>query len=126
MPVPGKPVDAFSLTLLTCATALRKISRPHAARFRRGRAPGPSVPRGNRRRPMTRTRLALLTGAAVLVLGVLFAATSLRAAAPADPLNPGIPTAPKGPDLSQPIHFSHKIHAGQLGMDCVYCPTNVD
>ena len=75
---------------------------------------------------MTRTRLALLTGAAVVVLGVLFAATSLRAAAPADPLNPGIPTAPKGPDLPQPIHFSHKIHAGQLGMDCRYCHSFVE
>lgn len=25
----------------------------------------------------------------------------------------------------QPIAFSHKLHAGQLGMDCLYCHTNV-
>lgn len=26
----------------------------------------------------------------------------------------------------QPIAFSHQVHAGQLGMDCQYCHTNVD
>lgn len=26
----------------------------------------------------------------------------------------------------QPVPFSHKIHAGQLGMDCKYCHTQVD
>lgn len=26
---------------------------------------------------------------------------------------------------SQPIAFSHKLHVGQLGMDCLYCHTNV-
>ena len=75
---------------------------------------------------MTRTRSALIAGAAVLIAGFFFAASSLRAAAPSDPLNPGIPTAPRGKALEQPIHFSHKIHAGQLGMDCLYCHTNVD
>jgi len=25
----------------------------------------------------------------------------------------------------QPVPFSHKIHAGQLGLDCTYCHTNV-
>lgn len=29
-----------------------------------------------------------------------------------------------GPD--QPVPFSHKIHVGQLGMDCRYCHTNVE
>src|SRR5262245_45373497 len=27
--------------------------------------------------------------------------------------------ARKGPE--QPIHFPHDIHAGKLGMDCLYC-----
>ena len=26
----------------------------------------------------------------------------------------------------QPVAFSHAIHAGQLGMDCRYCHTDVD
>src|SRR5690606_10725933 len=26
----------------------------------------------------------------------------------------------------QPVHYSHKVHAGQLGMDCRYCHFNVD
>ncbi|MGF1580232.1 MAG: cytochrome c3 family protein [Gemmataceae bacterium] len=26
----------------------------------------------------------------------------------------------------QPVPFSHKLHAGQLGMDCRYCHTNVE
>ena len=26
----------------------------------------------------------------------------------------------------QPVPFSHKIHAGQLGLDCRYCHSNVD
>jgi hypothetical protein len=26
----------------------------------------------------------------------------------------------------QPIPFSHKVHAGQLGMDCLYCHTNAE
>lgn len=27
---------------------------------------------------------------------------------------------------TQPIDYSHKIHAGQLGLDCQYCHTSVD
>jgi hypothetical protein len=26
----------------------------------------------------------------------------------------------------QPVHFSHEIHAGQLGLDCRYCHSTVD
>jgi hypothetical protein len=26
----------------------------------------------------------------------------------------------------QPIHYSHKLHAGELGMDCRYCHANVE
>ncbi len=26
----------------------------------------------------------------------------------------------------QPIHYSHKLHAGDLGIDCRYCHTNVE
>ena len=75
---------------------------------------------------MIRNRLAIIAGAVALCAGVFFAATRIGAAPPVDTLNPGIPTKPAGPDLKQPIAYSHKIHAGQLGMDCLYCHTNVD
>ncbi|HEX7477968.1 MAG TPA: cytochrome c3 family protein [Polyangiales bacterium] len=26
----------------------------------------------------------------------------------------------------QPIHYSHKLHAGELGMDCRYCHANIE
>jgi len=31
-----------------------------------------------------------------------------------------------GYEPSQPVPFSHKLHAGQLGMDCRYCHSNVE
>ena len=75
---------------------------------------------------MTRTRFILIVGLALGACGMMFAATSLQAARPTDTLNPGTPTAPKGPALVQPIQYSHKLHAGKLGMDCGYCHSNVD
>lgn len=75
---------------------------------------------------MTRTRMTLIVGFALGVCALVLGATSLQAAKPTDTLNPGIPTAPKGPALEQPIHYSHKLHAGKLGIDCAYCHTNVD
>ncbi|MCB2153692.1 cytochrome c family protein [bacterium] len=32
----------------------------------------------------------------------------------------------KGYEPTQPIAFSHKLHAGKLGMDCLYCHSNAD
>ena len=26
----------------------------------------------------------------------------------------------------QPVHYSHKLHAGQMGMDCRYCHNTVE
>ena len=75
---------------------------------------------------MSRTRLALFLGLVTLASGLVLAATSLQAKGPTDTLNPGIPTKATGPDLEQPIHYSHKLHAGKLGIDCAYCHTNVD
>ena len=76
---------------------------------------------------MTRTRLAVLVGVVLAVSGLLLAAGSLQAAkTPTDTLNPGIPTKPAGPAITQPIAYSHELHAGKLGIDCAYCHTNVD
>ena len=75
---------------------------------------------------MTRTRIALIAGFVLGVCGVLLAVSNLQAAKVNDSLNPSTPTAPKGPALVQPIKYSHKTHAGKLGMDCGYCHTNVD
>ncbi|MGH7726457.1 MAG: cytochrome c3 family protein [Candidatus Eiseniibacteriota bacterium] len=75
---------------------------------------------------MTRTRWVALVGLVLGLGGVFLAAGSLQAARPKDTLNPGIPTKPKGPAIAQPIQYSHKLHAGTLGIDCAYCHTNVD
>lgn len=75
---------------------------------------------------MTRTRLALFVGLGIAICGLALAASSLQAKGPTDTLNPGIPTKPVGPALEQPIKYSHKLHAGTLGIDCAYCHTNVD
>lgn len=75
---------------------------------------------------MTRTRLVVLVGFLLGLGGVFLAAGSLQAARPKDTLNPGIPTKAKGPSIEQPILYSHKLHAGKLGLDCGYCHTNVD
>lgn len=76
---------------------------------------------------MTRTRLAVLVGLALVVTGFCLAATSLQAAKTGtDTLNPGIPTKATGPAIAQPIAYSHELHAGKLGIDCAYCHTNVD
>ncbi|MDK2972696.1 MAG: hypothetical protein PWP23_2451 [Candidatus Sumerlaeota bacterium] len=32
----------------------------------------------------------------------------------------------RGYEPLQPIAFSHKVHAGQLGLDCLYCHTNAE
>lgn len=32
----------------------------------------------------------------------------------------------QGYQPTQPIAYSHKVHAGQLGIDCMYCHTNAD
>jgi len=75
---------------------------------------------------MNRTRFVLLVGLALGLGGLFFAASSLQAAKPADTINPGIPTKAVGPALTQPINYSHQLHAGKLGIDCAYCHTNVD
>ena len=75
---------------------------------------------------MTRTRFALFVGLAIAGIGLTIGVSSLQAAKPADTLNPEIPKTPVGPAIEQPIHYSHKLHAGKLGIDCGYCHTNVD
>jgi len=75
---------------------------------------------------MTRTRFILFVGLALAGIGLTIGVSSLQAAKPVDTLNPEIPTKPVGPAIEQPIHYSHKLHAGTLGIDCGYCHTNVD
>jgi hypothetical protein len=76
---------------------------------------------------MDRTRWALLAALLVAATGLLLAAGSLRAQDPAaSRLNPKPPTRRAGPALEQPIAFSHKLHAGTLGMDCAYCHSTTD
>jgi hypothetical protein len=74
---------------------------------------------------MSRTRWVLLVSVVMGVAGLVLAGSSLQAARPRDTLNPPAPTKPAGKALQQPIAFSHKLHAGQLGMDCAYCHTSV-
>ena len=59
-------------------------------------------------------------------LALLFAAVAVGSAAAAVSQNrsvsPSPPPAPLlGPGPKQPIFFSHKLHAGKLGMECLYC-----
>jgi len=62
----------------------------------------------------------LLPAAVVIVLGGgLYVVVALGLGGSAKTLNVGY--APE-----QPIAFSHKVHAGQLGMDCRYCHTTVE
>lgn len=55
----------------------------------------------------------------------LSAPQSPPAQTPASALPPPVPPfGPQGP--KQPIAFSHKIHAGKLGMNCLYCHYSAD
>ena len=75
---------------------------------------------------MTRIRFVLIVGLALAGIGLTIGVSSLQAAKPTDTLNPEIPKNPVGPALEQPIHYSHRLHAGKLGIDCGYCHQNVD
>ena len=75
---------------------------------------------------MTRTRFALFAFVLFAGIGLTIGVSSLQAAKTTDPLNPETPKTPVGPALVQPINYSHKLHAGKLGIDCGYCHTNVD
>ena len=63
------------------------------------------------------TKLRLGAGAALLVLGAT-TAVGLYLAHP-NQLDTGY-------QPEQPVPYSHKLHAGNLGMDCLYCHTTVD
>jgi menaquinone reductase, multiheme cytochrome c subunit len=55
----------------------------------------------------------------LLLGGAAYAGTLFLGATDDTTLNPGF-------SPEQPVPFSHKIHAGQLKMDCRYCHTSVD
>jgi hypothetical protein len=58
-----------------------------------------------------------------IVLGAVGAATYL-------PLVVGLGASPQTTDVGyapiQPVPYSHAVHVGQLGMDCLYCHSTVD
>ena len=69
--------------------------------------------------------------AAVAFTRSLSAKTSSAAAPASDPppasaVPPPAPLFFAGPAPKQPIAFSHKIHAGKLGMNCLYCHYSAD
>lgn len=60
--------------------------------------------------------LALVLGAPVALAGVVFAVSYW--------FSPSFTHVGYAPP--QPVPFSHKLHAGDLGMDCVYCHNTVE
>ncbi len=64
----------------------------------------------NRLPAVAAVALALITGGAVFIVWYYFS-----------PLNTQVGYAPH-----QPVPYSHRLHAGQLGIDCRYCHTNVE
>lgn len=68
--------------------------------------------------PRWTNRFALLAIAGALTGGAYLGAVVFAATAP-ETLN-------VGHEPKQPIPFSHKIHAGQLKLDCRYCHNTVD
>jgi len=60
-------------------------------------------------------------GSLVGGLGALFVLSALYWVYIRTPLFTGVGTAP-----SQPVPFSHAVHAGELGIDCRYCHTTVE
>ena len=70
-----------------------------------------------------------------LALVICAAAFAAATVALTQPSSPGPPVAPFHPPLprvysgrgpQQPIAFSHEIHAGKLGMSCLYCHSSAE
>lgn len=68
--------------------------------------------------PRWTNRFALLLLASIAAIGVYLGAVVFAATAPE--------TISIGHQPKQPIAFSHKLHAGQLKLDCRYCHNTVD
>ncbi len=66
--------------------------------------------------------LAAAGAAAVLMLSSM----GPRATAQSPAAEEVLPAAAPGRPVPQPIAFSHKIHAGDVGLDCQYCHLGVD
>ena len=78
------------------------------------------------RRPLAVFIAAALVFAAATFSQTLSAPKTPPAPSPADSVPPPIPPFLGGVGPKQPILFSHKIHAGKLGMDCLYCHYSAD
>src|SRR5262245_65536221 len=57
---------------------------------------------------------------ALVICAATLAATAVALTQPSAPP----PFRSKGP--AQPINFSHQIHAGKLGMNCLYCHSSAE
>ncbi len=69
--------------------------------------------------PRWTNKFLALCGALLVGGGVLYAGPMFLAATSPETLNTGY-------QPTQPVPFSHALHAGQLKMDCRYCHTSVD
>lgn len=70
--------------------------------------------------PFPRWANYLLPASVIIVVGGVFYV----------PFLVGLAASPKTSDVGyapvQPIPFSHRLHVGELGMDCRFCHTNID
>ncbi len=60
----------------------------------------------------------MVLGVAVVMVGLLFAITYLK--------NSRLPGNDAGYEPVQPIAYSHRLHAGELGLQCQFCHTGAD
>lgn len=79
--------------------------------------------------PWIRAFMAALVVGAVIVVGAQVFEAQLHVDKPGGLDQPRVPGAEfptdtfQGQDVEQPINYSHKLHAGDLGINCLYCHT---
>jgi len=79
--------------------------------------------------PWIRTFIGTAVIGALIVLGAQVFEQQLHPVAPGEAPAPRVPGADfpmdtfDGKDVPQPINYSHKLHAGDLGINCLYCHT---
>ena len=79
--------------------------------------------------PWVRAAMAAVVVGALIVIGAQVVEKQLhpeKAGVAPDPRVPGavFPADTfEGKDVPQPINYSHKLHAGDLGINCLYCHT---
>ena len=79
--------------------------------------------------PWVRTAMAAVVVGALIVVGAQVIETQLHPETAGVAPLPRVPGAEfptdtfDGKDVEQPINYSHKLHAGDLGINCLYCHT---